>query len=445
MKKVLIIYENEDEIKKIKEKLGKSNYKVVLSNPMELEKKDNAFLLLEKSLDKNIAKNYERLADRMGQREKIKGIEFEKETLLLIDERKIENGEEVKIGKITNEVLQFAKKGGERNKARLFIEKKENIIRNERNIDVYDTKGFAFIPIEKNYNFLEGLEIKSKYDRKEVTKQETKEISNFLNDTIEIIKNSLIKKPKELKDFEESYEELKILLKEIEYMKSEFITFVSHEIGTPLSIIKGNIELMVEEEFGKLNNEQKKRLKTVLQNIDRLTKIIRDTMELMKIESDKLSLNKELFSITKLASEIVSEFQILARRKLHILTLNLEKYVPNIIADKDRIRQVFNNLINNAIKYTPKNGKIDVKVLKENGNVHVIVEDNGIGIPKEEQERIFEKFYKVSSHLEDASGTGLGLAICKGIVEAHDGKIWVESGKGKGATFHFILPIKPLR
>lgn len=466
MKKLLIVHENFDGIKKIKEKLSKFGYLVIYSKDIQNiehkikteqpdlilfgvkniieEDKNDAVKLIKKNIDNNVAINYIRLVEKMNDIPIIKGVNLEKETILLIDEVKKENKVYNRISRIDNEVLQYVKKDGkEINKnGKLFIEKKELNIENEAILEIHETKAFAFVPLEKRYKELNGIEIKTEYNEREITEFDTKNITEFTNETLGIIKNSVIKKPKELIEFEESYEELQILLSEIEYMKSEFITFVSHEIGTPLAIIKGNIELMADGAFGKLNIEQKKRLKTVQKNVDRLTKIIRDTMELMKIESNKLNLEKEVFSITELAKEVVDELQIIAQKKEHELLIDFKKNIPQIMADKNRIRQVLNNLINNAIKYTSKEGKINVIILKENNYLHIMVRDNGIGIPLEEQNKIFAKFYKVSNHLEDASGTGLGLAICKGVIDAHDGEIWVESKTGKGATFHLRIPIE---
>lgn len=465
MRKILVVHENLGVINKIKETLKKKGYLVAHTQNIQdlesqikkvkpymilldirkiIDKKEKSTELLEKSIDQDVAKSYERLAKQMSGLQKIKGVSFESETLLLIDEIENEIGEIVRIGKINKEVLQFEKKDGREtdNKGKMFVEKKVYDVEDGINININRTKAIALVPLEMRYKTMDGIEVKNEYENRKISEEETKEIAKFTDETLEIIKNSLLKKPREVKEFEESYEELQILLSEIEYMKSEFITFVSHEIGTPLSIIKGNIELLIEGEFGKLNNEQKKRLNTVQKNIDRLTKIIRDTMELMKIENNKLILNKELNSISELAREIVFEVQIIAKQKEHVLDVDIEKTVPDIMFDKSRIRQVFTNIINNAIKYTPRKGKINVKVKKEDANVHIMVSDNGIGIQKEEQKNIFAKFYKVSSHLEDASGTGLGLAICKGIVDAHNGKIWVESKIGNGATFHIKLPIE---
>ena len=464
MRKLLVVHENTDVIKDIEKNFNKRDYKIIqIYNFDELEKKietedpdfilldinkmidtdkNKAFKLLEKSLDKNVAESYNRLIERINDLPEPKGVNFEKETLLIIDE--IENGEIVRIGKINTEILNFVRKDSSNldKNAKIFIEKIENTIENESDIDVRKIKGFAYIPITNKYKTLDGIEIKTEYDKRKISEQETNNINEFTKETLNIIKNSPIHKPKDLSQFEDSYEELQILLGEIEYMKSEFITFVSHEIGTPLSIIKGNVELLVEGAFGKLNDKQKKRLNTIQLNIDRLTKIIRDSMELMKIESDKLNLDKESFSITDLANEIVSELQIISEIKNHKLNIEVDKKIPDIVADKNRIRQVFNNLINNAIKYTPKKGKIDVKILKDKKIVHVIIKDNGIGIPNDEKKKIFAKFYKVSDHLEDASGTGLGLAICKGIIDAHNGEIWVDSEINNGAAFHFTIPIE---
>jgi PAS domain S-box-containing protein len=231
------------------------------------------------------------------------------------------------------------------------------------------------------------------------------------------------------------------LEKEIDRMKSEFISTVSHELRTPLTSIKGYVDLILDGDAGEINKTQCEFLTIVKQNTDRLVSLINDLLDISRIESGKVQMRKEPLAIDKIIRDVVTNFKTLLEEKAHELELELADNLPILIGDRDRISQVLTNLLGNAIKYTPNGGQIKIEAKIDNQFVKVSVSDTGIGIAKEDQAKLFQKFYRVdSSFTREHSGTGLGLAIAKTIIEHHGGSISVESELGKGSTFSFTLP-----
>ena len=253
-----------------------------------------------------------------------------------------------------------------------------------------------------------------------------------------------------LKDFADQLERANQELRKIDAMKSEFVSVASHELRTPLAAIKNAVQLMLSGKTGEINKNQEKFLSVADRNINRLTNILNDLLNLSRIESGKIELkfeNIELKEITELAASSLRPY---ADGKSIQIEAQIPEQLPAIYGDQEKIEQIFTNLIGNAIKFTPDGGKILItaKLLSHDkkggyGDMAAIsIKDTGIGIPAEHLEAIFEKFHQVEGSLQrSVSGTGLGLAITKGLVEAHQGKIWVESEVEKGSTFTFTLPV----
>jgi len=225
-------------------------------------------------------------------------------------------------------------------------------------------------------------------------------------------------------------------------LKSEFLANVSHELRTPLNVIIGFSELMIDEVPGKTNKEQRQCLNDILGSSRHLLNLINGVLDLSKIESGKTEL-----SLTNIALPCVIEslrsimVPILAPRK-QSLEVEVEEGLPLVCADRIKVKQVLLNLLSNSAKFTPNGGKLKVEAVREDNWCRVSVSDNGIGIKKEDQERIFEPFCQLDSPLtKEKGGTGLGLAIARQIVEKHGGRIWVESEYGKGSRFTFTLPL----
>ncbi|MDD5687028.1 MAG: GAF domain-containing sensor histidine kinase [Elusimicrobia bacterium] len=235
--------------------------------------------------------------------------------------------------------------------------------------------------------------------------------------------------------------EFNIKLERLNKVKDDFVAMVSHELRTPLTAIKGFVHVVCDGEAGPVNEQQKKFLGIAKQSIDHLNILISDLLDLSKIESGLITLKLERVNLSDIAKKSVITNTSLVQSKGIDLKVDIDNDLPEIDADHLRLLQVYNNLISNAIKFSNINGKINVVVKDKGDYIISSVSDRGIGIPKEEHQKIFDKFYQVdSSPTRAASGTGLGLFIVKTVIELHGGKIWIDSDLGQGSTFSFLLP-----
>ncbi len=231
--------------------------------------------------------------------------------------------------------------------------------------------------------------------------------------------------------------------KELDRLKSQFIANVSHELRTPLVAMDKSLSLLLSGSAGSLSKEQEEFLSIAQRNLKRLSNLINDLLDISKLEAKRMVLNKRLSSIKDIIGEVLENFQNWANSKSIKLIKDVEEGLPQLNIDPDRILQVLNNLLGNALKFTPNNGRVKVRASQEGDLIRVSVEDTGPGVPKKDLKKIFDKFYQVSSSRStEITGTGLGLSIAKEIVELHQGKIWAESEEGKGARFIFTLPIE---
>ena len=231
--------------------------------------------------------------------------------------------------------------------------------------------------------------------------------------------------------------------KEIDQMKSDFISLVSHELRTPLTSIIGFVSFILDGKTGPINEKQQNSLVRVHRQSKRLAALINDLLDVSRIESGRIQMNQEPIMLLEIANQRIEEIRPQADAKAIQLNFVCPESLPAILGDEARMGQAFTNLIGNAIKFTPDNGEVTVK-LKVDGNLlHVEIIDTGPGIPVEERQKIFEKFYQRSDiHTRQKGGTGLGLSITKSIVEAHGGRLWVDEGdQGKGSNFQFALPL----
>jgi signal transduction histidine kinase len=253
-----------------------------------------------------------------------------------------------------------------------------------------------------------------------------------------------------LKDFADQLEQANQELKKIDAMKSEFVSVASHELRTPLAAIKNAVQLILKGKTGEINENQAKFLSMAERNINRLTNILNDLLNLSRIESGKIELKFESVGLKEIIELTASSLRPHADGKSIQIEVEVPERLPAVHGDREKIEQILTNLIGNAIKFTPEGGKILIttEALPKDkmGSflelVAISVKDTGIGIPPEHLDAIFEKFHQVEGSLHrSVSGTGLGLAITKGLVESHQGKIWVESEVGKGSAFTFTLPI----
>ena len=239
---------------------------------------------------------------------------------------------------------------------------------------------------------------------------------------------------------EERLKQANVELKTAYDLKTQFLSIASHELRTPLTPVNAQLQMILAGYFGNLTEKQTKSLEMILRNMKRLERLIGDVLDLSKLESCGMKFNMVESDLNEIIENVVETMRIQALEKNQKLTLKEDK-IPVIIIDKDRIAQVFMNLINNAIKFTDPGGAIEVELSGNADNAIIKFKDNGIGIKREDQEMLFSPFQQVdSSYARKYEGSGLGLAISKRIVTYHGGKIWVESEPGKGSTFIFTIP-----
>ncbi|MDE1727395.1 MAG: PAS domain-containing sensor histidine kinase [Thaumarchaeota archaeon] len=237
----------------------------------------------------------------------------------------------------------------------------------------------------------------------------------------------------------EQYEDLQ----DVEKSKEEFLAMITHELKTPLVPIQGYVDILLIEKFGPLTNDQKHRLEIIKSNTKYLMKLMSDLLDVQKLELGQMNLNKENHDLADIIREVTENVKPDIEKHNIKMSLHLQSGIY-CVCDRLRIAQVMNNLINNAVDFCPKeNSEIFIKLHADDKNSKIIIKDNGIGIPKSKIKKIFVKFYQVDTSVtREHGGSGIGLAVCKGIVEAHNGKIWAESeGEGKGAEIHITLTL----
>jgi signal transduction histidine kinase len=224
---------------------------------------------------------------------------------------------------------------------------------------------------------------------------------------------------------------------EVERLKEELVGIVSHELRTPLTSLRGFSELLLNKQFSP--EQQRKFLTIIEQESTRLANLINDFLDLRRIEAGRQVLRLDTFDIRALIRERVDTLPPSDTQQE--VTLVFPETGLLVWADEERIRQVLANLLSNAVKYSPNGGAICVEVSQDGGEVVVSVADHGVGIPRDAIPKLFSKFFRVNQpQTKNIGGTGLGLALVKEIVEAHQGRVWVESELGKGSTFFFSLP-----
>jgi len=229
---------------------------------------------------------------------------------------------------------------------------------------------------------------------------------------------------------------------EADRAKSDFVSNVSHELRTPMTAIKGYTDLLHAGAVGPINDEQKRFLKIIKNNAERLTALINDLLDISRVETGRVRFEPRSLQVGEVVSDVVNVLAGQAEAKHQILTYEVVGGLPDIMGDRDRLNQVLTNLVGNAIRYTPDGEEIEVRVCPVEGAVRVDVRDTGIGVAPDDLGHIFERFYRADHPLvQEAGGTGLGLSIVKMFVEMHGGRIWVESEQDKGSTFTLILPV----
>lgn len=229
--------------------------------------------------------------------------------------------------------------------------------------------------------------------------------------------------------------------KMVERLKTEFVSLSAHQLRTPLSAIKWSLRMILEEDVGKINEEQKDLLNKAYESNERMIKLINDLLNVTRIEEGRYIYKPIVIDINQIVDDVVNFYNVQAKRKKIELVLKKKEKLPEVKIDAEKIKLAITNLIDNAIHYTLPGGRVTVILTGDKDEIKITVKDTGIGIPQNQQGRVFNKFFRATNAMKiQTDGTGLGLFITKNIIEAHGGKIWFESEEGKGTTFYFTLP-----
>jgi len=232
-------------------------------------------------------------------------------------------------------------------------------------------------------------------------------------------------------------------LAEANRMKSEFVSIVSHQLRSPLSNLRWVLELLMSGRVNSISEKQVEYFKILKENSNRMMELIKDLLIVSRIETAKLPIKKIEFSLEDLVEDLIKEFTPFAQASNAKIKFEPQIDLPKIFADPSQIRLVIENFLDNAIRYIKEKGLVEIKIEKRNQNLYFEIKDNGVGIPKEDQKYIFQKFFRSENVLKyQTQGSGLGLYISKSIIEKSAGKIGFSSQEGVGSTFWFTLPIK---
>ncbi len=232
--------------------------------------------------------------------------------------------------------------------------------------------------------------------------------------------------------------------KMVEKMKTEFVSLAAHQLRTPLSVIKWTLRIMLDRELGDITAEQEEFLEKTYQSNERMISLINDLLDVTRIEEGRYIYKSTLASLEHVILSVVNSYKAeIDRKAIHFEFKSQDLPLPKVLIDAEKMDLTVQNLLDNALRYTPKGGEVTVSLKYDKKEIECSVKDTGVGIPKDQQERIFSKFFRGANVIRmETEGTGLGLFIAKNIVEAHGGKIWFESKEGKGSTFYFTLPVK---
>ncbi len=297
----------------------------------------------------------------------------------------------------------------------------------------FETRSILGVPLKLRERIIGVLEVVNKKGEEGFTEDDIQIATTLGAQAAIAVENARL-----LDELQVAYRELS----EVDQIKNDFVSIASHELRTPLAVILGYATFLRDNVTGQASEQ----LEIVLNSAMQLRELIDDMVNLRHIQTNEVQLQRTMFSLRQLVLDVVKEFAELVTGKQQVMTT---KFTPsdqalNIDADRQKIYLILANLISNAIKYTPEKGRIHISVELKGHKYWVSVIDTGIGIPKAESERIFDQFYQAESSLTRTyQGMGIGLSIAKGMIEVHHGRIWVESVKGKGSKFTFVLPTAP--
>ena len=292
----------------------------------------------------------------------------------------------------------------------------------------FDTRSILGVPMTIKDRPIGVLEALNKKGDVYFSEEDVQVLTTFANQAAVAIENARL-----VAALRRAY----LKLDDLDRRKSDFIAIASHELRTPLHLILGYASMLQENASGAAAAQ----VEAVLKGAEQLRALIDDMINLQHIDAGEVSLHASWFSVAELIQSVLSQNRDTMQSKQQTIRIDLPEPALTINADWDKTRLALNNLVTNAIKFTPPQGRIEISCKRVDGEVQVCVADNGIGIPRKDVERIFERFYQVEPHLaRKHGGLGLGLAICRSMVELHGGRIWCESDEGQGSRFTFALP-----
>jgi PAS domain S-box-containing protein len=337
------------------------------------------------------------------------------------------------INNFTDGLLFFDK----RNKLLLINPKAESLFKIKKEILIGQPVS-VLAKVDSLCSLIKILEKEIKKDSQKIFKKELKIGKNLILETsiVPIIKNR---------------ERMGILVilhdisreKLVEKIKTEFVSLAAHQLRTPLSAIKWIIKMFLDGDLGRISKEQKEFLEDAYKSNERMIELVNNLLDVSRIEEGRYIFKPSLSSLEEIIQERVAYYQPEAQKKgLKLEFKKPKKAVPKIMLDREKIMVAIDNLIRNGLKYTLRKGRVTISLKGGPEEAEVSVQDTGVGIPQDQQKRIFTKFFRASNVVRmDTTGSGLGLYIVKNIIEAHGGRIWFQSEEGKGTTFYFTLPI----
>jgi signal transduction histidine kinase len=297
----------------------------------------------------------------------------------------------------------------------------------------FDTRSILGVPLKVKDEIIGVLELLNKVGDQGFSQDDIQIATTLAAQAAIAIENARL-----LDELQRAYDDLA----ELDQLKSDFVSVASHELRTPLAVILGYASFLRDEVSGEAGEQ----LEIVLQSAMRLRSIIDDMVNLRHVDTGESQLEREVFSMTELISEVSNEFVQLARAKELVLRIDLPDNPLKIDADRQKIYLVLANLLSNAIKFTPDRGRVQVSAERKGEELWIAVMDTGVGLSERDHNRIFDRFYQVEPSLTRRyEGMGLGLSIAKDMVELHNGRVWVESVAGKGSRFTVVLPVSPFK
>lgn len=230
----------------------------------------------------------------------------------------------------------------------------------------------------------------------------------------------------------------------VEKMKTEFVSIAAHQLRTPLSAIKWSLKMILDGDVGNINKDQKELLEKTYSSNERMIGLINDLLNVTRIEEGRFLYKPEKMQIEGIIVNVVQECEeIIKMKKVNVKFEKSKKMLPPVIIDEEKMSLAVQNLLDNSLKYTPEKGSIVISLEQKKDDIVFKIKDTGVGIPVDQHERIFTKFFRGSNVIKlETEGSGLGLYTTKNIIESHQGKIWFESEEGKGTTFYFSIPYK---